>query len=127
MRAILFFLCFVFFFVFNPAVAQMPTGFDTKFSKPAAPNFIDGIKKNAREDDFALIRGEFVDKIDDLTFIFQDERQGQCKIVFAEGSVPLDLSKNHEYFLWTRVVKAGSDLTLQALSISAKRNHSLRR
>lgn len=125
MKAIFLIFCLL-FLPSSLSLAEMPTGFDPQFSKPAAPNSIAGLKKNAKENDYALLRGEFVERIDENTFIFQDEKHGQCRVVFVTGTVPPDLSKNYEYFIWTRITKTGSDLTLLALSISSRRNHSLR-
>ena len=94
------------------------TGFDETFVKPEPPNTIAGILNNARTNDYALLRGQFIKIIDKENFLFSDENNDEIIVYFPNGNIPIDLTLNYEYFLWTKVIEKDGQMILQAEIIS---------
>ena len=108
----------------NPASAATPgpAGFDnSKYEEPSAPNTVKGILTNGKDGDFALVRGIFFKKINNLYYVFQDDNADSIRIKFEDGEVPSDLALNVRYFMWTQIQKEHSEPVLKVVFISPRK------
>ena len=60
----------------------------------------------------------FIKIIDKENFLFSDENNDEIIVYFPNGNIPIDLTLNYEYFLWTKVIEKDGQMILQAEIIS---------
>lgn len=82
--------------------AKVP-GFAESFEKPAAPNTVRGVLKAAKAGDYCLVRGIFLEKLDDYAFMFSDEDGGTVEVRFKPEAGLSKIFLKREYFVWATV------------------------
>jgi hypothetical protein len=98
--------------------AAPASGFDLEFKKPNPPNSVKGVLENAKELDYVLLCGSFVEIIDRENYKFSDDKGNKIIVYFAGGIIPEDLTLNYEYYLWGQIIERQNNKVLHALVIS---------
>ena len=91
-----------------------------KDKMPPPPNTVKGVKENAKEGDYSLLRGVFTRKLEKYIFEFKDEKGDSLEVSFEGVQIPLDLTFNYPYFLWGCVLKNDEVTVIQAQFLSPK-------
>ena len=110
----------------TPDVIKMFDGFkpphhpEFKGKVPPPPNTVKGVRANAKEGDYALLRGFFIERLDETTFLFKDENGDSLNVSFEGVQIPLDLTFNYPYFLWGCVLENDETTLIQAQFLSPK-------
>lgn len=85
------------------------------------PNTVKGVRHQAKDGDFALLRGKFTQQKESELFSFTDDGRHFIDVRFDQGSVPSDFVLNSPYFLWAQMHKSfGERGTLQAVFLSPR-------
>ncbi|MCR5536641.1 MAG: hypothetical protein K6F05_04415 [Succinivibrio sp.] len=100
--------------VCSVAHAALVPGFAEQIEKSAPPNTVKGVLKTAREGDYCLLRGVFLNKISDFTFAFQDDEGTSVEVRFKPEAGLATLFLEREYFLWATVEKEHRKTFLKA-------------
>ena len=83
------------------------------------PNTIQGVKKQARDGDYVLLKGTFISKVDAGIYEFHDEAKDAIFVDFGEAYALNDLFFNREFFIWGTVQRSGKNVIIKAISLSA--------
>jgi uncharacterized protein YdeI (BOF family) len=84
------------------------------------PNTVEGVLRNGREDDFALLRGKFVKKTGEAEYEFSDGNDSVA-VDFSGFALPADFELNTSYYLWAQLLDGpGFSKKLKILSLSPK-------
>lgn len=78
---------------------QEPMG----FNQLNEPNTINGVLHNSKNDDYVLLQGKFIDKLDETTYIFEDINADTIKIIIENKD--LNIYKDANYMIWCTVEK----------------------
>ena len=85
------------------------------------PNTVKGVRHQAKDGDFALLRGKFTQQKESDLFSFTDDGRHFIDVRFDQGAVPSDFTLNSPYFLWGQMQKHfGERGTLHAVFLSPK-------
>lgn len=95
----------------NPATGASTDASSTNDKKPQAPNSVQGIIDNAANEDLALLRGKFIEKLGRNEYIFSDN-DTEIKAIFGAaiktGCTHSKLrdakpNLNYEYLVWSEI------------------------
>ena len=85
------------------------------------PNTVKGVRHQAKDGDFALLRGKFTQQKGNELFSFTDDGRHFIDVRFDSGSVPDDFVLNGYYYLWGQMHKNfGDSKYLQAVFLSPR-------